>query len=98
MESNAFYTATMAKVYAKQGHYEKAIEIYRFLLGKEPDQQELAEALAELEAKVVHDKQIGAPQLANLLSDWVATILKYRQIKTLNQITGHITKSQEVTS
>ena len=49
---NDFKTATMARVYSSQGHYEKAAEIYKHLLECEPDRQDLAMALAGVEKKL----------------------------------------------
>jgi cytochrome c-type biogenesis protein CcmH/NrfG len=43
-----FYTGTMAKVYADQGHWDKTAEIYRHLLRLEPERIDYLEALAEL--------------------------------------------------
>ena len=39
------YTETMAKVYADQGHWAKAAEIYRHLAQLEPERQDLSDAL-----------------------------------------------------
>ena len=41
-----FYTATMARVYAEQGHWDKSAEIYRYLLKQEPERVDYLEALA----------------------------------------------------
>ena len=38
------YTETMAKVYAEQGHWAKAVEIYRILVADEPERQDYADA------------------------------------------------------
>ena len=40
------YTETMAKVYASQGHWGKAAEIYRHLLTEAPARKDFADALA----------------------------------------------------
>ena len=52
MQDSDFKTATMAKVYSSQGHYEKAAQIYKHLLECEPDRQDLARALAVVEKKL----------------------------------------------
>ena len=51
MEDTEFYTATMAKVYADQGHTEKAIEIYKFILDRDPERSDIREALESLETE-----------------------------------------------
>ena len=52
-----FYTATMAKVYAEQGHWEKSAEIYRYLLRHEPERVDYLEALAQAEQNVISSAQ-----------------------------------------
>ena len=50
-KDDVFYTKTMAKVYADQGKLEKAVEIYQYLLKKEPGQQDLIDAISEIDKK-----------------------------------------------
>lgn len=47
-------TPTLAEIYAAQGLTAKAVEIYRRLLAVEPDNQRLAQRLAQLEGQGVH--------------------------------------------
>ena len=42
-------TATLAEVYARQGHFAQACEIYRELLRDDPGNSDLARRLEELE-------------------------------------------------
>jgi hypothetical protein len=49
------YTETMAKVYAAQGHWGKAAEIYRHLLTGTPARKDFSDALAEAEEKILKD-------------------------------------------
>ena len=49
------YTETMAKVYAAQGLWGKASEIYRHLLAEAPMRRDYAEALAEVEKRILED-------------------------------------------
>jgi tetratricopeptide (TPR) repeat protein len=44
-------TVTMAELYAQQGHLDKAVTVYRTLLGISPANPEIARRLAELERK-----------------------------------------------
>jgi tetratricopeptide (TPR) repeat protein len=48
--SSAFVTETMAELYVKQGHREQALEVYRQLVQRNPDDVALAGRLRELEA------------------------------------------------
>ena len=43
-------TATMAEIYAGQGHYEQAIKIYRDKLERDPSDEHASRRIAELEA------------------------------------------------
>lgn len=51
MTPDAFQTVTMAKIYASQGHPEKAREICRNLLRSDPRNTEALQELARLEGK-----------------------------------------------
>ena len=52
MSDLEFYTATMAKVYVQQGHYDKAAEIYRHILSNEPERQDIAIELSTVEQRL----------------------------------------------
>jgi len=84
-----FYTATLAKVYAQQGHLGQAAEIYRFLLAREPERRELAEALSKIEAEIDAVGHKTAADLVPLFQKWIRLLLKYRrlnQLKTYRRI------------
>ena len=90
IQDNDFKTATMAKVYSRQGHYEKAAEIYKHLLECEPDRQDLTRALAEVEKKL-HEKEKGSPEdIAALFSTWVDLTLRYKRMRYLRKIKGKL--------
>ena len=63
-------TATMARVYADQGYYEKAAEIYRQLLLRSPDRNDLADALAKAEAALEKSRSTDEDRLVSLFSRW----------------------------
>ena len=46
------YTATMAKLYADQGYWRKAADIYRHLVHQNPYRQDFKDALASAEAQI----------------------------------------------
>ena len=52
-----FETKTMADVYAKQGHTRIALEIYKRVLQKNPDDAEAQKRISELEAKLSSRKE-----------------------------------------
>lgn len=82
----AIFTRTMAKVFFQQGHYDRAIEIYRYLLKKNPDQPDL---MAELKAAKRERKlqyRARARDLTVLVDEWIDLLQKYRLIRILNRL------------
>ena len=93
MEENGdIYTVTMAKVYASQGHWEKAIEIYQHLLKDNPDRDDLVMALADLEKKKAGaNGTAGATgrkfeDLAPLCREWIDLMLKHNRMQKLKKL------------
>lgn len=86
-------TATMARIYAEQGHYEKAAGIYKFLLGKDPDRQDLADALEEVRQKQNRNKRGTGNDLARLIDEWFSLLLRFHRMQQLkniqNQLNGY---------
>lgn len=70
-ESTEFCTVTMARVYIKQGCLEKAADIYRRLLAREPDREDLAEGLADVERKLEAENKDRDEELARLFRRWI---------------------------
>ena len=87
MEDNVFYTRTMAKVYAGQGNFGKAAEIYNYLLKKDPGRQDLIDALSEIESKGF-DKD--RENLFMLFSEWIDLLLKYNNLQRLKKLKSYI--------
>lgn len=81
------YTETMAKVYADQGHWEKAVEIYRHLLAIEPQRQEYAAALAEAENQMQRSRQAPV-QLVPLFREWIDLLFKFEALRKLEKLKG----------
>jgi hypothetical protein len=81
-----FETETMAKIYADQGHYEKAAVIYRRMLMKAPEREDLRRRLEAIEAL---QKTAGEPDLTNRLSEWVQLLMKKKQIDRLRNLRKH---------
>lgn len=91
-------TATMAKIYTAQGHYDKAAEIYRDLLRQDPGQCDLAQALAEVEKRRLEKRSDSRKNLAPLFSRWVKLLLRYKQIQHLEKIKHSITDMKSTKS
>ena len=83
-----FYTATMAKVYADQGYWEKAAEIYRHLLKQEPERNDYLEALAEAERKIISSGKKPSENLVRLFHQWFDLMLKYKNLQKLRKLKG----------
>jgi hypothetical protein len=83
-----FYTATMSKVYADQGHWEKAAEIYRYLLKQEPERDDYLEALAEVEKKIISSGKKPADKLAPLFHQFFDLMLKSKNLQKLRKLKG----------
>jgi tetratricopeptide (TPR) repeat protein len=87
-EETDFYTATMAKVYSEQEHWDKAVEIYRHLLAQEPERDDFLEALAEVEKKAKQKRQKSLEDLDALFHQWFDLMFKYKnllKLRTLNR-------------
>jgi len=81
-----FYTGTMAKVYADQGHWGKAAEIYRHLLRLEPERVDYLEALAQAERKLNTDGNHPVEDLAPLFQQWIDLMLRYKNLQKLRRL------------
>ncbi len=86
MSEDVFYTATMAKVYADQGDFEKSIRIYQRLLEREPHRQELEQALREVERRRQFLNDGSKPDLVLLVEKWIRLLLWCRNLKTLKKL------------
>ena len=81
-----FYTVTMARVYEDQGHWEKAAEIYRYLLKQEPEKEDIADALAEVERRLDDGMTKTADDLTPLIGEWIHLIFFYKRLQKLRQL------------
>ncbi|MFC1814984.1 hypothetical protein ACFL0M_03365, partial [Thermodesulfobacteriota bacterium] len=86
MNDSAFYTVTMAKVFADQGYFEKAAEIYRYLLKKEPERLDLIETLADVEKKLSEKPKKSITDLLPLFDKWIDLLLKYNNLQKLKKL------------
>ena len=81
-----FYTATMAKVYADQGHWGKAAEIYRYLLKLEPERDDYLAALAEAEKKIISSGNKPPDRMATLFHQFFDLMLKFKNLQNLRKL------------
>ena len=88
-------TVTMAKIFVQQGHYDKAIEIYRHLLKNDPDRQDLADALAFTEEKRNQRAANPPRDMADVFSEYIRLLLNYRQILDLQALQRQIASKND---
>jgi hypothetical protein len=90
-------TATMAKIYAGQGHYDMAADIYRHLLRQDPERRDWADALTQIEVKLAAQAENRFRDPAGRLAEWVGLMLSYRRLLDLRNIRRQVAqKKQEV--
>lgn len=78
-------TFTLAKIFAEQGHWEKAAEIYRNLLRQDPGRQDVAHALAEVEAALHSAGPTSGQTLAPLFQEWIDLLLQHDRLRKLRR-------------
>jgi hypothetical protein len=64
------YTLTMARVYAQQGHFDRAVAIYRHLLIESPYDETLVKALADAETQLLAQQETQKEDLVQLTRRW----------------------------
>jgi len=72
-----FYTASMARLCADQGYFEKSADIYRRLTEESPDSADLKAALAEVESKITAASRSDEDslKLESLVEKWVGLLI-----------------------
>ena len=79
-------TPTMARVYADQGHYKKAAQIYRQLLKTDPESKDYLEALADMEQKMLGIDQPSDHILLELFALWIELELGAGNLRRLKRL------------
>lgn len=87
IQDDAFYTRTMAKVYADQGNLLKAAEIYRYLLECEPERRDLMDSLSEIERKL---NEKSPDDLIRIFGRWIDLQLKYHNVQRLMRLRHYL--------
>ncbi len=82
-----FYTKTMAKIYADQGNFGKAAEIYRYLLELEPGRRDLIDALSLVDKRLFKK---DPEDLVKLFSKWVDLLLKHYGLHKLKKLQNYL--------
>jgi cytochrome c-type biogenesis protein CcmH/NrfG len=79
-------TLTLARLFASQGHWGKAANIYRRMLEREPDRQEIAQALAEAEERIRAVGGTPPGDLEALFRQWIKLLLQHDRLRKLKRI------------
>jgi cytochrome c-type biogenesis protein CcmH/NrfG len=83
-------TVTLARLFAAQGHWEKAVDIYRRLLAREPDRRDIAQALAEAEDQVNAAGRKRRVEIDALFRQWIDLLLKYDRFCKLKRLKSRL--------
>jgi len=82
-ESVAPPTRTSAEIYEQQGHYREALNIYRKLLDADPENQEFADKIAELQQLLTSPEtpEVSKESLTKveILNSWLSNIDAFRK-------------------
>ena len=78
-----FETETMARIYADQGHFEKAAAIYRRLLIQTPAREDLRNRLKAIEDRL---ENTANQTLSTQFSAFIDLLLKKKQIDKLRNL------------
>ena len=81
-----FQTATLAKLYADQGYFDQAAEIYRSLIQRHPDRTDLKAALAAVENKLAEMAPPQNERLIRLFGQWIELMLASNRLRKLDQL------------
>lgn len=96
MNESAFYTRTMATVYTDQGHFDRAAQIYRHLLQKEPDRQDLRAALSDVEHKLAEKNKKQLADLTPLFEEWIDLLLRYNHLQKLTRLKRRLQEAASI--
>jgi hypothetical protein len=88
-DSTAIQTATMAEIYAEQGHWREAAQIYRRLLETVPENDDWQQQLAALEQKHSAEDTVKdlRGKVAQLMSTWIQLQMRYAALQRVKDFT-----------
>jgi hypothetical protein len=82
---------TLARLFAAQGHWEKAAAMYRRLLELEPERQDIAQALSEAEQQfLTSERRHSSQDLGVLLGQWIDLMLQYDRLRKLKRFKNRL--------
>ncbi|MBF0100963.1 MAG: hypothetical protein HQK77_08655 [Desulfobacterales bacterium] len=86
-----FYTASLAKLYEKQGYIDEAAEIYSYLLQKEPYRKDLIEGLRRIKeqgraVEIPEFPQDKPNNIVALFSEWFELLIPENRLIRLKEL------------
>ncbi|MDP2643453.1 MAG: hypothetical protein Q8P24_00795 [Desulfobacterales bacterium] len=94
MGDKEFYTMTLGKVYASQGYFDKAVQVYQHLLEADPGRQDVIEALSEAREKLLRRQAEAGKDLPVLFARWIDLALGYQRLRKLKKLQKHFFSQQ----
>lgn len=85
-EAKAFYTRTLADLFVRQGHYRKAVDVYRHLLSETPGDRGLMDALKAAEAKRNQGEASKSRKPVDLFCQWFDLVNQSNRLKRLRRL------------
>jgi antitoxin component HigA of HigAB toxin-antitoxin module len=80
------YTQTMAQIYADQGYFHKAAEIYRHLIKEDPHNPVLHKALDDVMSHLAEHPEDRKADLTQRFSTWIDLLGRYRQLRMMRRM------------
>lgn len=80
-----FFTETMARLLMRQGSHDRAVEIYRYLVEKEPHREDLKKALEDVLAHIP-DRSESWEAVSQLVEQWITLMLHYKSLRQLERM------------
>lgn len=80
-----FYTETMARLLTKQGRYDSAAEVYRYLLEQAPHRKDLEEALDNV-LSLIPEGAGNWETVCGPIERWITLTLRYKALRRLQQL------------
>jgi len=80
-----FYTETMARLLTRQGRFDRAADVYRYLLEQTPHRKELERALADV-LSAIPAESARWENAGGLIERWVTLMLRCKALRRLQQM------------
>jgi hypothetical protein len=99
-DNPVFFTASMARLCADQGYVDQSLKIYRYLLGADPENRTLQEAVAGVEARIsaVNTVSVSAGErldgLEPMIQRWIGLLVEHNLKSKFDKIRKNIGKLQ----